>query len=159
MTPFESFLRATVERATQEAGNDGSTTFEAQHLLLAIAAAQERTTSELLGSVGLDHRTIRDALDREFEHSLRAAGVSLAAFHLPPPRPTREHPKPGASARLALERGLGFAVRKRGLRPAHLLLGILSAQVGTVRRALALSGIDQDELVVRVERVLTNKSG
>jgi D-alanyl-D-alanine carboxypeptidase len=63
----------------------------------------------------------------------------------------------GASARLALERSFSSVVRKKELRPAHLLLGILQAQVGTVPRALALAGVDQAELVDRVRQALSNE--
>jgi ATP-dependent Clp protease ATP-binding subunit ClpA len=158
MTAFENYLRTIVEQAGNEAAKDGSATFEAQHLLLAVAAAQEPTTQALLASVGLDHRAIRDVLHREFEHSLRAVGVSLAAFDLPRPSSARNHPGPGASAKLALERGFASVARKKDLRPAHLLLGIVQAEVGTVPRALALAGIDQADLRVRVMRALTNEN-
>jgi D-alanyl-D-alanine carboxypeptidase len=62
----------------------------------------------------------------------------------------------GTSAKLALERSVAGASRTRDLRPAHLLLGILSAQVGTVPRALALAGVDREGLASRVRRLLTD---
>lgn len=159
MTAFENYLRTIIEQAGNEATKDGSATFEAQHLLLAIAAEQEPITQQVLASVGLDdYRAIRDVLHREFEHSLSAAGVSLAAFDLPRPSSARKHPKPGASTKLALERGFASVARKKDLRPAHLLLGIVQAEVGTVPRALALAGIDQADLRARVMRVLTNET-
>ncbi|WP_425455218.1 Clp protease N-terminal domain-containing protein [Allorhizocola rhizosphaerae] len=94
-------------------------------------------------------------MDREFEQSLAAAGVSLAAFDLPRTGPvgTRD-PQPGESVRLAIERGLASVARQAEVRPAHLLLGILSAQVGTVPRALALAGVDRAALTTRVEQTL-----
>jgi Clp amino terminal domain, pathogenicity island component len=96
-------------------------------------------------------------MDREFEDSLRAAGVSRGAFDLPQ---ATSDPKPsvrvGASAKLALERGVAAAARKKDLRPTHLLLGILEARVGTLPRALALAGIDQADLTVRIRQALTN---
>lgn len=157
MTAFDTYLHTILEQARREAHKDGSATTEAQHLLLAIAAEQEPTTQQVLTSVGLNYQAIRQALDREFEDSLRAAGVSLAAFDLPRPSHAPEHPKPGASAKLALERGVAPVARKKNLRPAHLLLGILQAQVGTVPRALALAGIDQANLRARVLQALTNE--
>jgi ATP-dependent Clp protease ATP-binding subunit ClpA len=158
MTAFDKYLHTIIEQAGHEAHKDGSETTEAQHLLLAIAAEPEPTTQQVLTSVGLDHRAIREALDREFEHSLSAAGVSLAAFDLPPPSKGPERPKLGASAKLAFARGFASVARKKALQPAHLLLGILRAQVGTVPRALALAGIDQADLRARVLQTLTNKS-
>ena len=158
MTAFGKYVHTIVEQAGHEAQKDGSATTEAQHLLLAIATEQETTTQQVLTSVGLNHRAIRDALDREFEHSLSAVGVSLAAFALPRPSNAPERPKLGASAKLAFERGFASVARKKAPQPAHLLLGILQAQVGTVPRALTLAGIDQADLRARVLQTLTNES-
>jgi ATP-dependent Clp protease ATP-binding subunit ClpA len=156
MTAFDNYVHTIVEQAGHEAHKDGSATIEAQHLLLAIAAERETTTRQVLTSVGLDHRAIRDALDRELEHSLSAAGVSRAAFDLPRPSNAPQRSRLGASAKLVFERGFASVARKRDLQPAHLLLGILRAQVGTVPRALALAGIDQAGLRARVLQTLTN---
>lgn len=168
MTGFRTQLRNILDRAGREATLDGSSTVEAQHVLLAIAAEPAATAGRVLTSVGLDHRAIRDALDREHEHSLGAAGVSLAGFDLPPRgedargedspgRDPRRATRLGASVRIALERGLAGV--RRDPQPAHLLLGILQAQVGTVPRALALTGIDQTELTVRLRQALANPAG
>jgi ATP-dependent Clp protease ATP-binding subunit ClpA len=158
MTAFDNFVRTIVEQAGREARKDGSATIEAQHLLLAIAGEPETTTQQVLTSVGLNHQAIRDTLDREFEHSLSAAAVSLTASDLPRPSNAPEHPKPGASAKLALGTRLRHRSPEKDLRPAHLLHGILHAQVGTVPRALGLAGIDQADLRPRVLQALTNES-
>jgi D-alanyl-D-alanine carboxypeptidase len=157
MTAFDKYLHAVIVRATHEAREDGSATVEAHHLLLSIAAEREAIAHQVLTSAGLDHRAVRDALDREFEHSLRTIGVSPAAYDLPRPSLASEQPRMGASAKLALERSFSSVVRKKELRPTHLLLGILQAQVGTVPRALALAGVDQAELVDRVRQTLSNE--
>jgi len=155
MTAFGKYVRMILEQARREARLDGSTATEAQHVLLAIAAQPETAAGQVLTAVGLDRGAIRDALDREFEHSLSAAGVSLAAFGLPRPSGDRDRaPQLGTSARLALERGL--AGTRNDLRPAHLLLGILQAQVGTVPRALALAGVDRADLLARVRQALAD---
>jgi ATP-dependent Clp protease ATP-binding subunit ClpA len=160
VTTFGTYVHTIIEQAGHQASKDGSATVEAQHLLLAIAARQGTTAHQALTSVGLDQQAIRQALDREFEHSLRAAGVSLAAFDLP--RPSSD-PEPsariGASAKLALERGVAAAARKKDLQPAHLLLGILEARLGTVPHALGLAGIDQADLTARVRQALTDQEG
>ena len=158
MMAFHKYFRTIVDEAGHEAQKEGLATFEAQHMLLAIAAAREPTTHRLLAAVGLDHQTIRDVLDREFQHSLSGAGVSLTAFDLPRPNYAPEHPSPGASAKLALERSFTSVPRRKDLRPAHLLLGILRAEIGTVPRALALAGIDQADLTARVLEALANHS-
>jgi ATP-dependent Clp protease ATP-binding subunit ClpA len=155
---FGTYVHTIIEQAGHHASKDGSATIEAQHLLLAIAAQQGTTADQVLASVGLDQDAIREVLDREFEESLRAAGVSLAAFDLPQPSSDHEpSARVGASAKLALERGVAAAARRKDLQPAHLLLGILEARVGTVPRALALAGIDQADLTARVGQTLTKK--
>ncbi|WP_336207078.1 Clp protease N-terminal domain-containing protein [Nonomuraea sp. LPB2021202275-12-8] len=160
MATIDHYINAIIEQAGCEAQETGSATIEAHHLLLAIAVKGETGTRQVLTSAGLDHQAIRDALDREFEHSLSAAGVSLAAFDLPrPSRAAKPSTQLGASAKLALERGFASADRKRDLRPAHLLLGVLRAQAGTVPRALTLAGVDQAELAARVMRSLTLEGG
>ena len=157
MAAFDRYLHTIITEGTTEARDDGSATVEAHHLLLAIAAEPEAATRDALTSAGLDRLAIRDALDREFEHSLSAAGVSLAAFGLPRPSPARERStQMGASAKLALERGFASVPRKKDLRPAHLLLGILRAEVGTVPRALALAGVDRAALMAGVLQELTS---
>ncbi|MGW1985047.1 Clp protease N-terminal domain-containing protein [Streptomyces collinus] len=156
MSAFDKYLHGVIVRAMDEARDDGSATIDAHHLLLSLAAGQGSTARQVLASVGLDRAAVREALDREFEHSLSMVGVSPAAYGLPGPSHASQQPKMGASARLALERSFASA-RKKDLRSAHLLLGILQAQIGTVPRALALAGIDQAELADRVQQTLTSQ--
>ncbi|MFF5025679.1 Clp protease N-terminal domain-containing protein [Streptomyces collinus] len=156
MSAFDKYLHGVIVRAMDEARDDGSATIDAHHLLLSLAAGQGSTAQQVLASVGLDRAAVREALDREFEHSLSMVGVSPAAYGLPGPSHASQQPKMGASARLALERSFASA-RKKDLRSAHLLLGILQAQIGTVPRALALAGIDQAELADRVQQTLTSQ--
>lgn len=154
MSKFDTYLGAVLDHGAGAAQGEGSATIEAHHLLLGIAAEGEASTERPLTAAGLDVETIRAALDREYQHSLAAAGVSAAAFDLPepsaPPEPTA---KLGTSARLALERMAASSSRK-DMRPAHLLLGILQAEVGTVPRALALAGVDRGDLLTRVRQAL-----
>ncbi|GAA3831602.1 hypothetical protein GCM10022226_60890 [Sphaerisporangium flaviroseum] len=158
MAAIDEYLNSIVEQGRTEAREDGSAVVEAHHLLLAIAAEGGSAAHQALASAGLDRQAIRDALDREFERSLGTAGVSLAAFNLPQASAASERPANlGASAKLALERGFASVSRKRDLRPAHLLLGILRAQVGTVPRALALAGVDQADLTTRLLRTLSSE--
>jgi ATP-dependent Clp protease ATP-binding subunit ClpA len=160
MATFGNYMQKIINHGRGEAQKDGSAAVEAQHLLLAIAIEQEATTHQVLTSAGLDHRAIRDALDREFEHSLSTVGVSAAAFDLPMPSSAPERPQQlGASARLAIERGFTSAGRKKDLQPVNLLVGILQAEVGTVPRALALAGIDRAGLAERARRALAGRGG
>ncbi|MGW0789148.1 Clp protease N-terminal domain-containing protein [Streptomyces sp. NPDC002911] len=156
MSAFDKYLHAVIVRAMDEAQDDGSATIDAYHLLLSLAADKGSTAQQVLASAGLDRAAVRDALDREFEHSLSMVGVSPATCGLPGSSRASQQPKMGASARLALERSFASA-RKKNLRSAHLLLGILQAHIGTVPRALALAGIDQAELADRVQQALTSQ--
>ena len=159
MSTIDHYINDIIVRGAAEAREEGSAATEAHHLLLAIAAVEDTAAHRVLTAAGLGRQAIRDALDREFEHSLDAVGVSLTSHDLPKPfRDPKDHPKPGASARLALERGFAAASGKKDLRPAHLLLGVLSASVGTVPRTLALAGVDRAGLIDRVEETLTHES-
>jgi ATP-dependent Clp protease ATP-binding subunit ClpA len=150
MIRFDEFFKAVLDDAASEARADGSSTVGAQHVLLAIAGSDEPSTRRVLTSFGLDRTAIRAALDREFEQSLGAAGVSLGASGVP--RPSQAHddsPPLSSSFRLAMERGVGSAGTSAP-QPLHLLLGIVQAPVGTVPRALALAGVDRKDLLKRI---------
>jgi ATP-dependent Clp protease ATP-binding subunit ClpA len=155
---FDRYLQGVLDRAAGEARRDGSAAVEAQHLLLAIAADAGTPTADALGAVGLDRAAIRAALDREFAHSLDAVGVAPSTFGVPPatPDPRRRLPL-GSSVQLTLERAVKAAAGA-DLRPAHLLLGILRAEVGTVPRALALAGVDRVDLAARVAQTLSRSA-
>jgi ATP-dependent Clp protease ATP-binding subunit ClpA len=155
---FDKYLKTILARAGHEAQLDGSTTVEAQHLMLAIAADPGTAAGSALISAGLDRAAIREALNREFEHSLGTAGVSASAFDLPPatPDPNRQ-PHLGASVQLTLERAAKAAAGS-DLQPAHLLIGILQAEVGTVPRALALTDVDRADLIARIQQTPTGQA-
>jgi ATP-dependent Clp protease ATP-binding subunit ClpA len=74
MTTFGKYMHMIVEQGREEARRDGSAAVEAQHLLLAVATGPDAATRQVMASAGLDYRAVREALDREFEHSLNAAG-------------------------------------------------------------------------------------
>ncbi|TDD45464.1 Clp protease [Nonomuraea terrae] len=159
MSRIDHYIQAIILEGAAEARQEGSAATEAHHLLLGIAAHEGTAAQRVLTSAGLGRQAVRDALDREFERSLSVAGVSLAAFDLPPVTPDpKANPKLGSSARLALERGFAAAKGKRDLRPAHLLLGVLDTEIGTVPRALALAGVDRAELMVRVRDTLPGEA-
>jgi ATP-dependent Clp protease ATP-binding subunit ClpA len=154
-----SSIRTIVELARAEARTAGSSTIEAEHVLLALASQRGTAARGLLASVGLDHEAIDAALLREFEQSLAAAGISVSAASLPPPRRDPRRPVHiGASTKLVLHRAIKAAGGRR-LEPEHVLVGIVDAQVGTVSRALAVAGIDRAELAARARRALTPADG
>ncbi|MFD0855168.1 hypothetical protein ACFQ07_23210, partial [Actinomadura adrarensis] len=58
--------------------------------------------------VGLDHRAVGEALEREFRHGLEVAGVVVEV--LPPPRGAAKAPsRIGTSGKRALERSVEIA--------------------------------------------------
>jgi D-alanyl-D-alanine carboxypeptidase len=142
MSKFDHYLNAVLERGAREAHDDGASAVDAHHILLAMAAGSD----PVLTAAGLDHAAVRAALDQEFARSLGAAGVTLTTALRRGSRPPQGSPGLGASARAAIERGFAAVSRKRDVRRGHLLYGILSAQFGTVPRALDLAGVDRAEL-------------
>lgn len=155
MSKFDTFLSTVIDRAVGEARADGSASVEAHHLLLAVAGHGEPSTTRLLAQAGLDAAAVREALTREFSRSLGAAGVSAAAAGLPRPSHAREgKPQMGASLKLAMERGFSSVPSKKDMRPAHLLLGLVQAPVGTVPRALELANVDRAALIQRIRVAL-----
>jgi ATP-dependent Clp protease ATP-binding subunit ClpA len=145
MSSFDHYLEDVLARAAREAQDDGSATVEAHHLLLAVTAIDDRL-------LGLDHNAVRSALDREFTQSLAAAGVRVSGDVPRASRPLSRNPGLGASAKTALERAFATIPRKRDATPAHLAIGILSAGVGTVPRALDLAGVDRKALLERLRQ-------
>jgi ATP-dependent Clp protease ATP-binding subunit ClpA len=149
---FERFTRdarAIVVAARDEAASQGRPRVEAEHLLLALADR---------GTAGLDRDAIADALHDEQRRSLAAVGVELDAFDLADARPAAATARLpfGTSAKTALERTLRAAVERRDRRieAPHVLLGLLGAEAGTVPRALALAGLDAEQLVAAAETEL-----
>ena len=147
--------RTVVTSAEDEARARRSPVVEAEHLLLAMSGQTGTDASRALASAHLTHQAIEDALDHEFEASLTAAGVLVVAGRSwaasPPPR---RRLRWSASSRAALSRAVTAASGAPQIRPAHLLLGILQAEVGTVPRALQLAGVDQAALALRARAEL-----
>ncbi|HTV21702.1 MAG TPA: Clp protease N-terminal domain-containing protein [Polyangiaceae bacterium] len=153
MKAFDEFLKATLEQAGHEARADGSTSIQAEHLLLAMATQSTTDVGRFLVVMGLGHGALRAALDREFAQALSSAGVSVdAATRRPASSASGPVGDIGTSVRHALERGMAGLRGKP--RPGHLLPGVLQAEVGSVPRALALAGIDRAALLEQVRQML-----
>jgi ATP-dependent Clp protease ATP-binding subunit ClpA len=158
---FERFgndSRAVVLTAREEATARGASTLEAEHLLLALARRSESDTGRALADAGLDYEGVWRALEMEFEQSLAAVGVPAGMFMLDAMRivPPAGVPRWGESAKLAVRRAQR-ALKTHGGRtlvPSHLLLGVLSADAGTVPRALTIAGLDAEELAANVGATL-----
>src|SRR2546425_1717992 len=122
--------RSTVHQAQLQAREEGAGTIEAPHLLLALTEAPGRA-GRVLANLGMTGETVRAALDREFADALAAVGVHES---LPARRklstPRRGFPRWGQSAKLAIKRALGEAIRRGDgkLGNEHLLLAVVSAE-------------------------------
>jgi len=147
-------VRAVLVRyARREAQLDGSSTIEAEHVLLGLAELEGSTTARLLTEAGLSRDEIKAALDREWEQSLAVAGVRIEVDQLPTPSPDPERrPRIGESAMRSLKRAMdtASALGDGRIGAAHMLLGVLDTKLGRVARALDLAGIDRAALRARV---------
>jgi ATP-dependent Clp protease ATP-binding subunit ClpA len=156
---FERFTRearAAVTTAEAEARELGSPTVEAEHLLLALAGLDPSTViGGVLADAGLDRDGVLAALDSERERSLLAVGITIGDFDIPAPRPS-DRPRLAASGKRALELALRISLERADKRIAacHIMLALLRAEAGTVRRALDEAGVDRAELNDRVAAAL-----
>lgn len=152
---FERFTRDAsdvVKRSRDEAARLRSPTVDALHLLLALTAPASGPPATVLAEAGLDRAGLIAAFDTELESTLDAIGVPAAALLEQAPPSGWRSPRFGQSAKLALTRSLKVATtrRDRRLAPAHILLGVLRAETGTVPRALRGTGVEPSELADRM---------
>ena len=151
------FVKDIVTRSRSEARALGGSRVEAEHLLLALAARPELAAGRLLADEGLDHAAVREALYLEFERSLGALGILLEGFFLPDEvAPVLGELRMAQSAKLAFHRALKVRAARRDRRfdSLHLLLGILSAEGGTVARALDAAALDRHAVAAEAEAAL-----
>jgi D-alanyl-D-alanine carboxypeptidase len=139
--------RAVAAAAEREASAIGAAVVGAEHLLLALARDTESQAGIVLSEMGLTPECLLDGLEAEWERSLGAAGVRVHLADLPMP----EHPprtRWAASGKLALRRAVEIAIARyeRPVDAAHLLLGVLAAEHGTVPRLLECAGADREAL-------------
>lgn len=144
-------LKAVLARAIDEASSRGSTTVEAEHLLLALAGDEKLAAAKVLAEAGLDHDAIEAALGQERVDSLAAAGIGPVDENRLAATPRQVRPGWGASVKDAIVRGKNASGEDGRRRPAEteLLIGILHAGLGTVPRALSIAGVDRSDLIQR----------
>lgn len=158
---FERFgqdaRKAVVRAASEEAPCLGSASVQAEHLLLALAADEGSAVGRLLADSGLDHDGLSAALELETERSLASVGVALRDFPAyQPPATLRSSPTFAASSKQALQQALRVAAAKRdrAITAAHLLVGILRGDIGTIPRALDAAQVDRIALLARAEALV-----
>ena len=149
-----SNLRTLIALANEEARQLHASNVEAEHLLLALSSRPSSRAGSALAQQGLTYDAIQAALLQEQHSSLRAAGVEPVPEERLVSTQRRRRPGWGASAKESLRRAsqLGAKFKRRKMEELDLLLGVLSAELGTVPRALSIAGIDRTQLMKSVER-------
>ena len=150
---FERFVpdaKYAALEATSVAAGLGSSTIEAEHLLISISSGKS-TAAYALRDVGLEPQELREAIQRDFERSLAKVGIDVSGVDIPA-NCRRSKPRWGTSAKQGMERAVAEAKRRgeKKIGCEHLLRGLLAAEHGTVPRILAAEGIDRDELTGRL---------
>lgn len=141
-------LRAVMTRAQELAAERGAPAVEAEHLLLATAEYPQSRGGAFLAVQGLDADALRAAFRAEREHAL--GGLGLPGFRESDlvATPRRRKPRWGTSARESWERGFRMARGGREhVSSLNLVVGVLSAELGTVPRALSLAGVDRHKIL------------
>lgn len=147
-------VRGIVKEAERQASAAGSTSVEAEHLLLAVASTAGTPAHDVLTRAGLTPDAILAALLANAQRSLAAAGVTWDAT-TPQGAAASSGARTGgrltfgSSARRVLQRATEFAKAcgDDRLDAVHVLVGALRAEVGTVPRALAAAGVDRAALL------------
>jgi ATP-dependent Clp protease ATP-binding subunit ClpA len=151
--PASRELRAVFQEAVERVKRRGAGYVEAEDLLRAFAAVPG-SAADLLAEAGLDADALDAALAAERAHGLASVGFAGDLPELDPaPRAVR--PRWGASAHAIFGR-----IRHDGrVGPAAILVGILSADLGTVPRMLELAGVDRYQLLGRATSAAARERG
>lgn len=158
---LQANFRALLGVATVEANNRGAAMIEAEHLLLGFLFDRHGQGTGVLAGLGLTYDAFDRALEQERVHTLAAVGVEIPdpARLAAAPRIRSARPRFGASAKDAWHRAARSARqrRSRGQRwtDIDLLIGILSAELGTVPRALARADLDRLTLLGALQDAAT----
>jgi ATP-dependent Clp protease ATP-binding subunit ClpA len=152
--PVPQQVRGILLNAVEEAQRRGASVVAPEHLLLAISAETQSQAALVLADFGLDHAALDRAIDTEAERSLSVVGITNLDLALVSATRGQERPAWSSSTREVFRRAQGAGNRGRRRRALELdvLYGVVTANVGTVPRALEYVGIDRDALIGRVER-------
>jgi len=147
-------IRPVVFAAVEEAVRRGSSEVGPEHLLLALAGFEDSPAAAILADAGLSHAGLDAALDEERRRALAVLGIHDLDPEVLAATADLRRPSWASSAKEALRRSQGAGARGRRRRTFDLdvLYGIVTANVGTVPRALEYAGVDRDALIGRVER-------
>jgi len=153
---FRAQFHGIIGVAFVESTNRASANVEAEHVLLAFLFDRSNPLAAVFTAHGLTYQSFDEALVAERRQTLAAVGVAM-----PDPERLRAAPRVrgvgrgrfGTTAREAMDRAIRRArARRRNQRLtyADLAFGILSAELGTVPRALALAGIDRQAIIAEL---------
>jgi ATP-dependent Clp protease ATP-binding subunit ClpA len=151
--PVPQQIRSVVITAIEEAQRRGSATVSPEHLLLALVHEADSPAARILSDAGLGYDALDVALDTERTRSLAVVGIRDLdpALLTATPRPGR--PSWASTTREVFRRAqLPGRGRRRRAAELDVLYGVVTANVGTVPRALEYAGVDRDALIGRVER-------
>jgi len=154
-------VRPIVGVAMIEATNRSAPTVEAEHILLAFLFARTSQGAAILAQHGLTYESFDAALQQERERTLAGIGIRIPdpSRLQAAPRVRMGRPRFGASAKEAFERASKAAKARRGraqrFSDIDFLIGILSAELGTVPRALLRGGFDRQQLLDALGASLT----
>jgi D-alanyl-D-alanine carboxypeptidase len=117
--------------------------------LLAILSRSDEPAAKLLKAAGVTHASFSSALDAERRHSLAAAGIAPHVNDARAATPRTSPPGWGASIRDVLRNADKPAAKdgRPGALEIELAVAILSTELGTVPRALAIARIDRRDVL------------
>lgn len=150
-------IKALLTRAEDIARALGDREPAAEHLLLSALELPDGTARRAFERVGVQPDDVAGAVQRQYDEALAAVGiVAPGATTEPRPLPGRRPALAGfaPSGRAAFQ---AAATRARGRRPPRLTAADVVAAVceqerGTAARALAVLGVDRDDLRAAAER-------
>lgn len=150
---LQANFRALIGVAMVEAANRGAAAVEAEHLLLGFLFDRTGRGTAVLAEAGLTYAAFDAALANEREKTLAAVGVALPELDrlVAAPRSRGGRTRFGTSAKDAWNRA-GKDRQKNRIRGRRwfdidLMIGILTAELGTVPRALVRAGFDRAQLI------------
>jgi ATP-dependent Clp protease ATP-binding subunit ClpA len=146
-------VRGIFARAVTEAQRRAASAVGPEHLLLALTLQEGSPAAALLAEYGLDHDGLDRALDEEQARSLAVVGIADLDPALLVATRIAGRPAWASGTREVLRRAQqGGRGRRRGSMELDVLVGVVTANVGTVPRALVYADIDRDALIGRVTR-------
>lgn len=146
-------LKRVLLTAEAHARADGAAEPGAEHLVTAVLVLPDETARRAFARVGADAAAFDLAVTRQYDTALARVGVEAAGGETRPyalpalgdgAGPFRSRPSAQTLMR-RLARGRPFW-SSRPLTGADIVLAALAGEVGTVARALAVMGVDRDQL-------------